>query len=156
MMGSPESPEELAQAFPGSWPEFFGTECPQHKVRITKPFYMGVTEVTQGQYRKVTGRSPSLYSKRGTEIDTSDFPVENVRWDGAVEFCKKLSVKEGQTYRLPTEGEWEYACRAGSTTRYSIGGSYSGVGFSEETRPEAIAGLFPLLQISRTYHYHFF
>jgi formylglycine-generating enzyme required for sulfatase activity len=100
---------------------------PQHKVRITKPFYLGVTEVTQQQYAKVMGNNPSCYSNSrpgadiGKGLDTSNFPVEMVSWDDAVEFCKKLSEMEGCTYRLPTEAEWEYACRAGSTSRYCFG-----------------------------------
>ena len=127
MMGSSESPEELAKAFPGTAPGWFQDEFPQHKVRITKPFYLGVTEVTQDQYERVMRKNPSTFSKTGggadqvKEIDTSNFPVELVTWDDAVEFCKRLSTKEGQTYRLPTEAEWEYVCRAGSTTRYFFG-----------------------------------
>ena len=134
MMGSSESPEELAKAFPGTKPEWFEDERPQHKVRITKPFYLGVTEVTQEQYEKVMGKNPSCFSKTGRECgrvkgtDTSNFPVEKVSWDDAVEFCKKLSAKEGETYRLPTEAEWEYACRAGSTTRYCFGDDESQLG----------------------------
>ncbi len=105
-----------------------------HKVRITKPFYLGVTEVTQEQYEKVMGENPSWFSKTGIGanggegFDTSNFPVENVSWEDAVEFCKKLSAKEGVTYRLPTEAEWEYACRAGSTTRYCFGNGESKLG----------------------------
>jgi formylglycine-generating enzyme required for sulfatase activity len=127
MMGSSESPAELAEAFPNIESWFSKDERPQHKVRITKPFYLGVTEVTQEQYEKVMGKNPSYFCKTGEgankvkEIDTSNFPVEQVTWDDAVEFCKKLSAREGQTYRLPTEAEWEYACRAGSTTRYCFG-----------------------------------
>ena len=126
MMGSSESPEEVAKAFPGTKPEWFEGQHPQNKVRITKPFYLGVTEVTQEQYEKVMGKNPSYFSKMGRladrvkGMDTSSFPVEMVRWEDAVEFCRKLSAKEGERYRLPTEAEWEYACRAGSTTRYSF------------------------------------
>ena len=100
---------------------------PQHKVRITKPFYLGVYEVTQAEYEEVMGKNPSWFSKGGggaEEVpgeDTSGYPVEQVSWEDAVEFCKKLSAKEGKTYRLPTEAEWEYACRAGTTTRFSFG-----------------------------------
>jgi formylglycine-generating enzyme required for sulfatase activity len=105
-----------------------------HKARITKSFYLGVTEVTQEQYEKIMGENPSWFSKngiganRGEGFDTSNFPVENVSWEDAVEFCKKLSAKEGVTYRLPTEAEWEYACRAGSTTRYCFGNGESKLG----------------------------
>jgi formylglycine-generating enzyme required for sulfatase activity len=101
--------------------------APQHKVRITKPFCLGVYEVTQAEYEKLMGGNPSHFSKGGSgaeEVsgeDTSRHPVENVRWEDAVEFCKRLSAKEGKAYRLPTEAEWEYACRAGATTLYSFG-----------------------------------
>jgi formylglycine-generating enzyme required for sulfatase activity len=105
-------------------------EKPQHPVRITQPFYLGVTEVTQGQYRAVTGVNPSGFKGSG------DHPVEQVSWNDAIAFCNKLSELDGlkpyyssgagepsggEGYRLPTEAEWEYACRAGSTTRYSFG-----------------------------------
>ena len=103
------------------------TQRPQHKVRITKPFYLGVTEVTQEQYECVMGKNPSYFSETGMGADevkgmyTSNFPVEKVSWEDAVEFCKKLSAKEGETYRLPTEAEWEYACRAGCSERHCFG-----------------------------------
>jgi formylglycine-generating enzyme required for sulfatase activity len=85
-----------------------------HQVRITKPFYLGVYEVTQEEYNLVVGSNPS-YFKGGKR------PVELVSWEQAVEFCRKLSAKEGQEYRLPTEAEWEYACRAGTITPFSFG-----------------------------------
>jgi formylglycine-generating enzyme required for sulfatase activity len=71
--------------------------------------------VTQGQYQAVTGENPSGF--KGSD----DLPVEQVSWDDAVAFCKALSTKEGRTYRLPSEAEWEYACRAGSDSRYCFG-----------------------------------
>jgi formylglycine-generating enzyme required for sulfatase activity len=126
-MGSSVSPEELAKTFSdsGSKPEHFDKEHPQHRVRISAAFYMGITEVTQGQYRKIMGVNPSLFSAaRWEELegsDTSNFPVERIQWSDAVEFCKRLSVKEGRIYRLPTEAEWEYACRAGSQTLWCCG-----------------------------------
>jgi formylglycine-generating enzyme required for sulfatase activity len=89
-------------------------EEPQHKVQITKPFYMGVYTVTQAQYEALMGTNPSRY--RGPKR-----PVEMVSWDEAVEFCKKLSEKTGRQIRLPTEAEWEYACRAGTTTPFYTG-----------------------------------
>ena len=104
LMGSPESD-----------PDLWETTWPQHKVRITKPFYLGVTEVTQWQYKQVTRLTPC--PDRGNP----DYPVENVSWQEAVEFCEKLSEKEGQLYRLPTEAEWEYTCRAGTTTKWYCG-----------------------------------
>jgi formylglycine-generating enzyme required for sulfatase activity len=97
---------------------------PQHDVKITKPFYLGVYEVTQAQYQKVGG-TPNRSRFRGP-----DRPVENVRWKDAVSFCRRLTArpeekKSGRKYRLPTEAEWEYACRAGSTTPFHYGESLS-------------------------------
>ena len=116
-------------------------ELPQHRVQITRPFYLGVTEVTQGQYRAVTGKSPSSF--KGPD----DLPVQGVSWLDAIEFCNVLSEQggfapfyrldganvtvpdwSGGGYRLPTEAEWEYACRAGSTTKYSFGDDESRLG----------------------------
>jgi formylglycine-generating enzyme required for sulfatase activity/serine/threonine protein kinase len=95
-------------------------EKPVHEVSITKPFYLGVTEVTNAEWMRVMGSEPPSKWKG------DDQPVEQVSWDDAVEFCKKLSEMQGEriahrSYRLPTEAEWEYACRAGSKTRYSFG-----------------------------------
>jgi len=94
----------------------------QHRVRITRPFYLGMYEVTQAQYAKVMGDNPVKHSS--SYIGPTN-PVINVTWPDAVEFCKKLSAKEGRTYRLPTEAEWEYACRAGTTTPFSCGATLS-------------------------------
>ena len=107
-------------------------EGPTHTVRITQPFYMGVYEVTQAEYESVMGTNPSSFSKTGdgkskvSGMDTGKFPVENVSWEDAQEFCRKLSVKDGQTYRLPTEAEWEYACRANTTTPFHFGSTLNG------------------------------
>jgi formylglycine-generating enzyme required for sulfatase activity len=86
----------------------------QHSVTLTRAFLIGTTEVTQAQYRAVTGQNPSIF--KGDTL-----PVDNVSWDAAVKFCELLSAKTGKTVRLPTEAEWEYACRATTTTRYSFG-----------------------------------
>jgi len=83
----------------------------QHKVTITKPFYLGRHKVTQKQYEQVMGNSPS-YFKKATE------PVDSISWNDATEFCKKLSASSGKRVRLPTEAEWEYACRAGTASVY--------------------------------------
>jgi formylglycine-generating enzyme required for sulfatase activity len=99
----------------------------QHQVTISKDYFLGMTEVTQGQYEKVMGTNPSYFQKRVIrKSDSSMYPVEQVSWEDAVEFCKKLSdlpeeKAAGRVYRLPTEAEWEYACRAGSKTVYSFG-----------------------------------
>jgi len=82
---------------------------------------LGAYEVTQEQYEKVMGNNPSRFKG-----DTK--PVENVSWNDAIDFCRKLSKEEGVEYRLPTEAEWEYACRAGTTTGYSFGDNVSQLG----------------------------
>ena len=93
-------------------------EEPQHRVTISRGFYMGIYEITQEQYRVVMNSNPSNFGY-------VNLPVENVSWDMAVEFCKELSQKENNTYRLPTEAEWEYACRAGGNTRFCFGDNNS-------------------------------
>lgn len=99
----------------------------QHTVKITKPFYLGVYEVTQEEYSQVMDSNPSEFSPTGygknrlTGLDTSRLPVERVTWENAAEFCKRLSARESRAYRLPTEAEWEYACRAGTTTPFHWG-----------------------------------
>lgn len=87
-----------------------------HPVRITRPYLIGVTEVTQAQWAALMPDNPSRC--RG-----DDLPVTNITWLEATEFCRRLSVKEGRIYRLPTEAEWEYACRAGTSTAFSFGDS---------------------------------
>ena len=106
MMGSPESEESRDK------------NENQHEVTISKDYYLGVCEVTQAQYEKVLGKNPSLCQGALDGNENADRPVENVSWDDAVEFCNKLSdlpeeKKVGRVYRLPTEAQWEYACRAG-------------------------------------------
>ncbi|OQX06327.1 MAG: hypothetical protein BWK80_50895, partial [Desulfobacteraceae bacterium IS3] len=85
-----------------------------HRARLTSGFYMQTTPVTQEQWKKLMGNSPSYF--KGATL-----PVENVSWNEAVEFCEKLSRNTGKKYRLPTEAEWEYACRAGTDTPFSFG-----------------------------------
>jgi len=112
---------------------------PRHRVCISRPFYIGVHEVTQGQYERVMGKNPSWFSKgtggreRVKGVDASRLPVESVSWHDAMEFCARLSARPadrnaGRVYRLPTEAEWEYACRAGEKEyrRYSFGHSLTG------------------------------
>lgn len=91
-----------------------GIHATQHEVTISTPFYMGKYEVTQEQYEAVMGANPSHFKG-------SKKPVENVTWNDAQDFCRKLSAKTGKIVRLPTEAEWEYACRAGTTTAFYSG-----------------------------------
>ena len=98
-----------------------GDEKDQHEVTLSKPYYMGVTQVTQAQYQAVIGSNPSLFKG-----DTN--PVEMVSWDDATGFCKKVSEKSRQAVRLPTEAEWEYACRAGTKTHFCFGDADEGLG----------------------------
>ena len=86
----------------------------QHEVTLTKPFYMGKHEVTQEQWEALMGKNPS--TTKGAKL-----PVTNVSWEDCQEFIKKLNAKTDGGYRLPTEAEWDYACRAGTTTAYSFG-----------------------------------
>lgn len=122
-MGSPDSDEEARD-----------DEKPQHPVRITKPFLVGMYEVTQREYESVQGNNPSWFAlsgggqKKVDGEDTSEFPVERVSWLDAVEFCSKLSERPeekaaGRRYRLLTEAEWQYCCRAGTTSRFHYGDS---------------------------------
>jgi formylglycine-generating enzyme required for sulfatase activity len=131
-----------------SRPGYFDDERPRHPVEITRPFYLGAHEVTVGQFRQFVkasgyrteaekdgeggwgvnvrtgtfeGRKPK-YSWRNPGFPQTDrHPVVNVTWNDAVAFCRWLGKREGKRYRLPTEAEWEYACRAGTTTRYHSG-----------------------------------
>ncbi|MDR1396537.1 MAG: formylglycine-generating enzyme family protein [Desulfarculales bacterium] len=99
----------------GKDPNAEDNETPQHRVKFSKPFYLGKYEVTQGQWEAVMGSNPSKFKGRNN-------PVEQVSWDDVQVFIKLLNQKEGHSrYRLPTEAEWEYAARAGSTSTYSFG-----------------------------------
>ena len=148
LMGS--TPEEIAAALKdvpledNLWHEFINSQTPQHKVILTQPVYLSVYELTQAEYSRVMGNNPSYFAPTGqgkdavAGRDTGRHPVETVSWNDAAEFCAKLSHQEtlkpfylrvnetispldGTGYRLPTEAEWEAACRAGTTTRYWTG-----------------------------------
>ena len=109
MMGSPDTEEHREDD------EF------QHKVTISKAFYMQTTEVTQGKWTAVMGTGPWRGKQFTKNKGTANNAATYISWDDAVAYCKKLSEKEGKTYRLPTEAEWEYACRAGTQTSWSFG-----------------------------------
>lgn len=98
-------------------------EGPAHEVAVGA-FAIGKFEVTQGQWRAVMGRNPSYFTRCG-----ADCPVENLTWEDAQRFLKRLSKKTGQTYRLPSEAEWEYACRAGGEHRYCGGDQLDALGW---------------------------
>ncbi|MDR1043799.1 MAG: formylglycine-generating enzyme family protein [Candidatus Adiutrix sp.] len=97
-------------------------ETPQHLVSISQPFYLGAYEVTQAQWTAVMENNPNIFKGRSN-------PVEMVSWDDAQEFIKRLNQQEGHSrYRLPTEAEWEYAARAGTTGAYSFGDDKDSLG----------------------------
>jgi formylglycine-generating enzyme required for sulfatase activity len=105
LMGSPDSDAGA-----------YDNEKPAHQVTISQPFYLGKYPVTQAQWATVMGNNPSVFKGH------PDWPVENVSWEDVHEFIQTLKAREdGEDYRLPTEAEWEYACRAGSTTSYCFG-----------------------------------
>lgn len=105
MMGSPENEKDRQK-----------NEGPQHEVTITKAFYMGIYPVTNEQYKQLIGDAKGIRVFGGPK-----YPAVSMTWETAVSFCKVLSEKTGKTVRLPTEAEWEYACRAGTTTRFPFG-----------------------------------
>ena len=105
-------------------------EEPRHHVRITKPFCLGKNVVTRDQFREFVAETNHKADHNWRDPgfrQMGDHPVVNVSWKSAVAFCNWLSKKDGATYRLPTEAEWEYACRAGSTTRYYFGDDPAGL-----------------------------
>jgi eukaryotic-like serine/threonine-protein kinase len=147
MMGS--TPEGIETALEDAvedklWVAYIQSEVPKHKVILTRPFYLGVNEVTQADYKKVMGWNPSYFAPTGAGkeaiagMDTTNHPVEGANWYDAAEFCVNLSKQEklkpfylrdreeisflnGTGYRLPSEAEWEFACRAGTATRFWMG-----------------------------------
>ena len=107
----------------------YDNECPRTAVTISRRFWMGNYQVTQGEYLAVVGDNPSFCSTNNGYAEDLSRPVERVSWQDATNYCARLTARErsagrlpaGVAYRLPTEAEWEYASRAGSTTRFSYG-----------------------------------
>ncbi|HEV7375816.1 MAG TPA: bifunctional serine/threonine-protein kinase/formylglycine-generating enzyme family protein [Pyrinomonadaceae bacterium] len=115
--------------------EGYDAERPQHQVTV-QTFYLGKYEVTQAQWQALMSENPS-------EFKGDNLPVEHVSWNDAVEFCKRLSAKTGREYRLPSEAEWEYACRAGTTTPFAFGNSLTSAQANFDGRsPANDAGIF--------------
>jgi formylglycine-generating enzyme required for sulfatase activity len=154
MMGSDEPIAELIGKFPDAKQQWLKGEYPQHKIHITRPFYLGMYEVRVADFKQFCaatsykteaerdgkggiGYEPAAaspfqqkpkYSWRNIGLPLKDdLPVVNVTWKDAASFCEWLTAKEGKRYRLPTEAEWECACRAGTTGRYCNGDSPDGV-----------------------------
>jgi len=168
LMGTEEDQDATMSAFPYVDPALMAREWPRHKVRITRPFYMGMYEVTLGQFMTFIrethyeidaerdGKPMTGYGKHGQTIESTTFrpwapgwkvendhPVGYVSWNDAVAFCDWLSRKEGKRYRLPTEAEWEYACRAGTNSRYHCGNAPEQlIGFANASDADR-AALFP-------------
>ena len=131
MMGNHETPAETVKRV-GGLEKNLVDEYPAHEVTISKPFYMGIYEVTQAQWKAVMGTEP--WKAKHAEVfmrlqprpqGFDDYPVAFVDSYDAIAFCRKLSKKTGRTVSLPTEAQWEYACRAGTTTTFSFGDDLS-------------------------------
>jgi len=130
-------PKEMVRA-KGHFPRGDFDEHPDHNVTITKPFYMGIYEVTNAQYEYFDPHHRKLRG-RGNYSFNDDEPVVYVSWNNAVEFCRWLSAKEDKHYRLPTEAEWEYACRAGTAGNYHTGQTLSKEFTQRPTRKIALS-----------------
>ena len=178
MGSSPEEASRLAALMTQKkitdwYPDSPKSEAPPRRTKITKPFYIGATEVTLGDFKafvaeagyvtdaerdgkggdgKAGGRwtqKPEFSWKNMGYERADDLPVVNVSWNDAAAFCRWLSIKEGKRYRLPTEAEWEYACRAGTSTRYYWGdedaalNEYAWTGANSGGGPHPVAQLKP-------------
>ena len=116
-------------------------EKPIHTVLIARPFALAKTEVTQAQWRAIMGSNPSQFTNCGDSC-----PVEKISWEDAQEYVRRLSAKTGKTYRLPSEAEWEYACRAGGTQAYCGGDNLDQIAWYTENSkgtPHPVGGKRP-------------
>ncbi len=114
---------EFEMGAPPEEAESGDSERPQHRVKVSQ-FLMGRYPVTQAQWRAVAGYDPidqDLYPDPSSFKKGDNWPVEQVSWEDAQEFCQRLSARTGKEYRLPSEAQWEYACRAGTTTPFHFG-----------------------------------
>ena len=118
-MGQTESEKQelIRQVGEEKYQEWYANELPRHQVHL-QSFFLGKYPVTQAQYQQIMGDNPSKFKDFE---DSFNRPVENVSWNMAQEFCQKLSEKTGKNYALPSEAQWEYACRAGTETPFSFG-----------------------------------
>jgi len=173
-MGSETETEKLVTMFKGINPNFFANQLPQHAVRISKPFYMGSHEVTVGQFREFVKATQYVteaesdpaggdgydgvgkthrgkeFSWRKTGFKQDDnHPVVNVTWRDATEFCKWLSLKEKVEYRLPSEAQWEYACRAGTTSMYYNGNNPAALASIANTADTSLKAKIPTKRTDR-------
>ncbi|HOZ45101.1 MAG TPA: formylglycine-generating enzyme family protein [Candidatus Hydrogenedentes bacterium] len=112
LMGATKTPEDLFRLYQGDL-RWYANEVPRHPVAITKGFWLGKYEITQAQWQKVMGSNPS-----GTDPEC---PVDKISWDDCQTFVAELHTRTNEPFRLPTEAEWEYACRAGGTTEFHFG-----------------------------------
>ena len=149
--------EDLKDTALENYRDQVSSEGPRHRVKITKPFCLGMNHVTQSEYEQVIGVNPSGFTEKQMEPsafkpslsqgnrkdrelnlkriagkDTTRNPVDSITWNDATEFCSRLSALPAErtarrVYRLPTEAEWEYACRAGTTTRWYSGNDEAGL-----------------------------
>lgn len=128
MMGSHFSPDEFADIV-GEELDLLESEQPQHKVLISKGFWIGKHEITQAQWQAVMRNNPSHFKngENGVSKDTSAHPVECVSWNSCQEYLMELCLKTKRNYRLPTEAEWEFVCRAGTKTAFYYGANPVGL-----------------------------
>lgn len=127
---------------PAEEPHHRLNEAPVHEVILTQALYLSVTPITQDQYQKLLGKNPSRF----TQVNGGglEHPVDHVSWDDVILFCQKLNdLRDGLRYRLPTEAEWEYACRAGTTTPFSVGPALSAREANIEGKKTSRVGSYP-------------